>query len=252
MLTYNQFLGGSIIFESKDLVSTIERLETGYRELEKQGLPDALNTQHVVANTPMGKCYIISFLWGSPDCDAGHRYVDMISALGTLLYNGVKETMIPEWLKESEAFVPKSAHGCNYSVNVREMTDEVVQIIGREVLKMPDDPAAVFSTHQLRGPSAKQNDESVFATRTPHYLFDLVAISSDPRRARVSWDWAEHFRDALRSSDSLNVLPTTYIPLTPPVEASLEMIYQENRDKLVEIKRKYDPNNVFKHALLEF
>ena len=124
--------------------------------------------------------------------------------------------------------------------------------MAQEIPKMPDDPATIFSTHQLRRPSAKTNDESVFGARTPHYLFDLVSISSDAGRARISWDWAKNFRDALQSSDPQNVLPTTYICLTHPAEASLEMIYQENRDKLVEIKKRYDPDNVFRHALPQF
>ena len=124
--------------------------------------------------------------------------------------------------------------------------------MAQEIPKMPDDPATVFSTHQLRGLSAKTNDESVFGARTPHYLLDLVATSSDAGRARISWEWAENFRNALQSSDPENVLPTTYICLTHPAEASLEIIYQENRDKLVEIKKRYDPDNVFRHALPEF
>jgi hypothetical protein len=217
-----------------------------------QGLPGALNAQHVVANTPMGKCFTVSFLWSSSDCDEGRKSVDKISTLGMLLYSEVKETTIQEWLKESEAFVPMSAYGCNCSVNVREMTDEVVKIIAREILKMPDDPSTVFSTHQLRGPPAKTNGESFFGARAPHYLFDLVATSSDAGRARISWDWAKNFRDALQSFDPQNILPTTYICLTHPAEADLHIIYQENGDKLVETKRRYDPNNVFKHVLPKF
>ena len=103
----------------------------------KQGLPDALNVQHVVANTPMGKCFTVSLLWSSSDCDEGRQHVDEISTLGTPRYSGVKETTIPEWLKESEAFVPKSAYGCNCSVNVREMTNEVVRIVSKSLGIIP-------------------------------------------------------------------------------------------------------------------
>jgi len=64
--------------------------------------------------------------------------------------------------------------------------------------------------------------------------------------------WAKHYGNSLASSDPQNVLSATYITLTPPAEASLKVIYQENRDKLVEIEKKYDPNIVFTHALPKF
>ncbi len=220
--------------------------------MTKQGLPDALNAQRVIVNTPKGKCFTIGFLWSSPDHHEGRRYVEKIATLGTPLHSGVREKTIPEWLIESDAFVPKTAYGSNCSVNVREITDEVVQIMGRELLKMPNDPATVFHTHQVRGPSGEKNNDSCFSARSPHYLMYIVAISNDANRARISWEWAKHFREALQSSDPQNVLPTNFICSTSPAEASLEMIYQEHRDKMVETKERYDPRNVFKHALPRF
>lgn len=155
-------------------------------------------------------------------------------------------------MKEGEAFVPKSAYGCNLSVNVRELTNEVNQVIGEQILKMPNDPATLLTIQELRGPSTSPRDDSVFGTRTPHYIVEFIATSSDAIRAPEAWKWANDFREALKGTDLQNVLPSTYISLTPPAEASLEMIYQEYRDKVVEMKERYDPKNVFKHALPNF
>lgn len=217
--------------------------------MAKEGLPDALNVQHVVANTPMGRCFTASVTWSSWDFDKGRQYVERLSSFGTVLNNGVKEMSILEWLKESETLVPKSAYGRSISVYVIELTDEVVKITGQEVSKMPNDRSTLFSTHELRGPSAKANEESVFSARTPHFLIELIATSSDAERADRALEWASSSQDALRRTDLNNVLPMTYISLTPPEESKLETIYQEYRDKLVKIKKRYDPDNVFRHAL---
>jgi hypothetical protein len=57
-----------------------------------------------------------------------------MSSLGNVRFSGAKETTIPAWMKEGEAFVPKSAYGCNLSVNVRELMGEVNQVIVEQVL----------------------------------------------------------------------------------------------------------------------
>jgi hypothetical protein len=87
---------------------------------------------------------------------------------------------------------------------------------------------------------------------TPHYIIEFISTSSEASRAPEAWEWATGFREALKGADPQNVLPTTYILLTPPAEATLEMIYQEYRDRLVEVKERYDPKNAFKHVLPNF
>ena len=200
----------------------------------------------------MGRAFIVGFVWSSSDFEEGRQWLEKISSLGNVLFSNVKETTIPEWMKEGEAFVPKSAYGCNLSVNVRELTEEVNQVIAEQVLKMPNDPATLFKIQDLRGPSASPRDDSVFGTRTPHYIIEFISTSSEASLAPEAWEWAIGFREALKGTDAQNVLPTAYISLTPPAEATLEMVYQEYRDKLVEIKERYDPKNIFKHALPNF
>jgi hypothetical protein len=178
--------------------------------------------------------------------------LDKISLLGNVLFSRVKKTTTPEWMKGGEPFVPKFAYGCNLSVNVRELTEDVNQVIAEQALKMPNDPATLLTILELRGPSASPRKDPVFGTRTPHYIVEFIVTSSDASRSPGAWEWANGFREALKRTNPRNILLTTYISLTPPAEASLEMIYQEYRDKLVEIKERYDPKFMFKHALPNF
>jgi hypothetical protein len=52
----------------------------------------------------------------------------------------------------------------------------------------------------------------------------------------------------LLSTEARNILPSTYINLTPPGRTTLEQIYGENFASVMELKQKYDPHNVFKLA----
>ena len=247
-----QILGGMLLFQSNDMSSTIQNFTAGYNAFAKKGLPAALGIQQHILNTPMGKCFAVSFLWSSSDLDEGRKNLDQIASFGTVLFNGVKETTVPEWMDDNATFLPKVVHGRSCTISLRKLTDEIISIIGREVAGMPEDPATFFSIHHLRGPSETARLKSVFGVREAHYCFEFIATAVDATRTEEVWDWAVGFRAALRKSDRQNILTSTYISLDPPAEANSAAIYGDNWEKLVEIKKEYDPKNVFKHALPKF
>lgn len=247
-----QVLAGVIVFDSTNMTSTIKKFSEGYQAMEKKGLPAALGIQRSIVVTPMGKCFIAGFMWSSPDLDEGRRYLEEISSLGTVIHNGVEVTTVPPWQQGGDSFCPKSAHGGLCTINIRDFTNEANEVIGEAAAKMPDDPYCLMSFHQLRGPSAQANNESVFGTRTPHYMVEFIGLSHDSDKAKQTWDWAVGSRDALRQTDSENILPSMYIAITPPSEATPEVSYGDNWSKLAGIKKRYDFNNMFKHALPRF
>jgi Berberine and berberine like len=241
-----------IVFNSSELTSTIQTFTAGYEALAKKGLPAGLGIQQNIFNTLMGRCFAVGFLWSSPDLDTGRQYLDQIASFGQVVHNSVTETTIPVWMDDITKFAPKESYGSTCTINLRKLTEEVNIVIGQEIAKMPDDPSTLLVIHQLRGPSEAANADSVFGARAAHYCLEFVATSSDQERTKVAWDWAVGFRDAIRKTNAQNILTATYISLTPPTEASSPAIYGENWDKLVEIKKQYDPKNVFKHALPKF
>jgi Berberine and berberine like len=241
-----------VVFNSKEMTSTIQNFTAGYEGLVEEGLPAALGIQQNVLNTPMGKCFAIGFMWSSPDLDTGRKYLDQIASFGQVIFNGVKETTILEWMDGIAMFAPKVAYGRNCTISLHKLTEEAITVIGREIASMPEDRSTLLSIHQLRGSSEAANTNSVFGARTAHYCLEFIATSSEPERTQAVWDWAVRFRDAMRRTDAQNILTSTYISLTPPTEANAPAIYGDNWEKLVEIKRQYDPKNVFKHALPKF
>jgi hypothetical protein len=58
-------------------------------------------------------------------------------------------------------------------------------------------------------------------------------------------DWAATFIAELKKMDPKNILPGTYISLTPPGSNSSANIFGSNYESLLELKRKYDPEGTF-------
>ncbi|KAI1878353.1 uncharacterized protein JN550_000535 [Neoarthrinium moseri] len=248
-----EVLGGVIVYKSQELSATLHMFSSGYKALAKNGLPKSLGIQQSVVNTPFGKALAVGFLWSSDDIETGRQWLDQVTPLGgEVALNTVKATTTPEWMAISTELPPKSAYGGNCTISVKEMTDEVVAVMAQEFAKMPDDPATLFSAHQLRGPSAAPRAGSVFSARTPHYVFEFIGTTSSPDRAQESWLWVTGFRDALRKTDPENLLETSYISLTPPAEARCSTIYGSQWQRLVELKNRYDPRNIFCYSLAQF
>jgi FAD/FMN-containing dehydrogenase len=67
--------------------------------------------------------------------------------------------------------------------------------------------------------------------------------------AKKSLEWITRFYNDLSGTDADNILPGTYISLTPPEKLDLSRIYGSNYKTVLDLKREYDPHNVFKLAV---
>jgi hypothetical protein len=207
----------------------------------------------MVVNSPHGKAMGLGFMWSSEDVATGATWLAKFETLGTVLMNTVAVTKIPDWLHASAAFIPTNVFGKSRTHNLRELSSEVAAMIGSSLEKMPSDSATMFSIHELRGPSAVENAKSVFATRVPHFMLEILGIASTKENRDKSLEWATEIWKAVGQMDNDILLPGTYISLDPQDLPSdsfpLSKIYGSNDQEVLSLKRKYDPDNVFDLAV---
>jgi hypothetical protein len=88
-------------------------------------------------------------------------------------------------------------------------------------------------------------DATAFAHREARYAQVIAGIDPDPANAGAIRTWARDYYDALRPHG----LGGSYVNFLQGDEAQgeLEASYGDNWDRLVEIKRRYDPDNLFRH-----
>lgn len=189
------------------------------------------------------------FVWSSSDLESGRIYLNKLAALGKIAANTVVETTAPEWIKGSSALIPQHAYGGERTVTVRNLTNQVIEIIGRNIAKMPSDSATGFSIQECRGPSATPHPGSVFGTRKPHFVLEMIGSVANLESMNASQAWAATFRKELLQSSGNNLLPGTYISVTKPGDNSLSNIYGPNYQALLALKRKFDPKDVFNLAI---
>ncbi|MCJ1263251.1 hypothetical protein MMC22_003121 [Lobaria immixta] len=243
-------LAGVIFYHDTNISTAFKQYARGYNRLKGQGLPAALGVQPIVAGTPpLGKQFGVEFVWSSSDQKEGRVYLDKIAALGKVITNTVIETTVPEWITESSALVLPSVYGGDRTVSVRQLTEQVNEIIGKNIDKIPSDSGTAFSIHECRGPSARPNPQSVFGSREPHFVIELIGSAANPANLNATQAWAATFREELLRSSPANLLPGTYISLTQPGDTPLSKIYGPNYQTLLALKREFDPQDVFNLAV---
>ena len=237
-----------IIYDSTDIAATVQNFSSGYQKLSTEGLPPALCAQQVVMNSPHGKVFACAFIWGSDDHETGQAYLDKIASLGNVVMNTVGPNTVAGYLQFLKAIVPPNAYGSIETISIRELNPEAIAVIARNMKEMPSVDGASFVMHELRGPSAAPNSESVFGSRESHFVLEIIKTVAKKTDLKMAEDWADTFISEVRKTDPRNILPGTYISVTPPGSNSFENIFGSNYETILEMKRKHDPEGTFELA----
>ena len=78
-------------------------------------------------------------------------------------------------------------------------------------------------------------------------MVEILGVSGAEEDAEECGAWAEAFGRELRAAEG--ALEGTYMSLTAEDTVDLAKIYGEKLPRLLELKRKFDPENVFKNAV---
>ncbi|KAE9375645.1 D-lactate dehydrogenase [Stipitochalara longipes BDJ] len=246
-------LAGSLFYASRDLIATFKTFNLGYQELSAEGLPPQLTLNQTVVNTPQGRAFGVHFAWSSEDETTGRHWLQKIEELGHVVKNMISVTTIPAWIQETARFTPTGFYGEARTHNIRQLTDQAMEIIGRSLEKMPADPGCMFAIHDMRGGALKSGSASVFGTRDPHFLLEILGGAVMEQNREQAIDWSTSLWQDLQHIDPGYLLPSTYISLDRPSEtpgqASLSKIFGSNDQEVLTLKEVYDPDDVFDLAL---
>ncbi|KAB8223979.1 hypothetical protein BDV33DRAFT_227775 [Aspergillus novoparasiticus] len=242
------FLAGAILFDSQHISKAFADFNTGYQKLLHNGIPKQLTVQQAVFNAPPGRVFAVLVAWSGQDIEEGKYWSNQIASLAPLLMSTVAETTIPEWFTGNAALVPSHVYGSSRTLNLHNITLEVAEAIGRNLTTLPSDPGTMISVHQLRGPSAAPKDNSVFATREPHYMLEILGFATVEDRKGEAEKWASDITEAVSKTDAGNILPTTYISLYSAPEHEVDPLiqfYGSHAEEILSLKKEYDPKAFF-------
>ena len=112
-------------------------------------------------------------------------------------------------------------------------------------------PGCAIFTHEFKGAASRvPSGTTAFGLRRDHVLVEILAAFVDRFDKLEERRHRQWVRDTLRAFDPM-ALPGGY-PNLLPVDAEADRVtksYGGNVERLIEAKRRYDPDNIFRSAI---
>ncbi len=218
-----------------------------FRELTSAA-PDELASGLVLISLPDGTPVAGIVLCYSGPLAEGERVLKPLRAFGPPLMDQIGPIPYTAAQQLIDAFYPAGLHSYWKSSFLREISDEAIDTMVAYCAKRPSPMCHGLIEHQLGGAVSRADREATaFAHRDVEYCFTALGVCSDPAEAEKCARWAREFWEAMQPCSTGGVY-VNY--LGREAEEGAERIKAaygpEKYARLVALKNKYDPANLFR------
>ena len=204
--------------------------------------PDELGIAVGTANLPQGPAIITPICYFGPE-EEGERVLGPLRRFGPPMADGVRKMKFDEALSMLDASLPPGLHNYWRSSYFRDLSDDMIDTILSKIADAPS-PLSRFFIEVLSGEATrKRPGDTAFPVRSKMYNFLFLGIWQDPGATTENMDWVHASWESIRPFLSSHVY-VNY--LSQEGQERVRAAYGENYERLVAVKRKYDPTNLFR------
>ncbi|HYY44713.1 MAG TPA: FAD-binding oxidoreductase [Actinomycetota bacterium] len=216
---------------------------------EAEAAPEELSAiANVMAAPPMpflppearGRLVIMAIMVYAGEVEAGERAVAPFRALAEPMADMVKPMRYPEIYPPEDDYHPTAVARTMFVDSVDHAAAETIA----EYLRDSDAPMRVAQLRVLGGAMARvPSDATAFAHRSSRLMANVAAFYERPDEVAAREAWVNDFAAALHTGDS-----GAYVGfLGEEGEERVHAAYPgATWERLVEVKRRYDPTNLFR------
>jgi FAD/FMN-containing dehydrogenase len=239
----DKILAGVIVFP----LSQAEAVWRGYREIISTA-PDELSARAGEVPGPGGSpVMIVAPIWTGAAAD-GEKYVSRFESLGTSIATRIAPMSFADLVSLSDAEIVNGRHHALRSRWLADFPGEAISAVIAAGARRTS-PYSFLVLHYLHGPATRvAPDATAFCQRRNHFMMEIGAAwaANSNGEATRHREWARDLSAALAPF----ALPGGYANfLTPDNHEQIELAYGNNARRLRELKRKFDPDNVFSSAI---
>jgi FAD/FMN-containing dehydrogenase len=211
-------------------------------------MPDEFSVQVGIAAGPDGAfAVLVAPVWSGAPEDS-RRHLAPFLKLGTLLAGTVERKSYGGLLSMFDGHI---VNGLRVHMETCWLDALDSDSIDAFVLAMTNavSPGCAILTHEFKGAACRvAEDATAFGLRRAHILIEVLAMfpdSAEMREAQRHAAWARQTREAFAGA-----LPGGYPNLLARDDAARASVsYGGNAERLIKVKRCYDPDNVFSSAI---
>lgn len=222
-----------------------------YREF-MTGAPDELQCFAFFLHTPpvdpfpeeyqgRGACALIACYSG--DLEQGRNILAPLDQFGNPFFKFLAPTDYTSLQKSFDPGMPKGLRWYTRAHYLPRLTDKTIDIITRFTAPLPGKSTMVY-LEPVGGATGRVDPAATaFPHRDAAYSLHIFPGWTDPGEDRENITWAKTFHEAMQKESTGGV----YVNLMGHDEKSrIKAAYGKNFDRLSEIKKKWDPDNILR------
>ena len=214
--------------------------------------PDELSCWTVMRQAPPlpflsadwhGKEVLVLALCYCGNVKNGEQATARLRSIGNPIASHLGPNPFAGWQQAFDPLLTPGARNYWKSHDVAELSDAAIEILVPAIANLPGPECEVF-TADVSGAAARIGaDATAFPQRRPHFVMNVHARWRDAGMDQTCIGWARKLFEAM----SPHATGTAYVNFMPGDESErVEAAYGANFERLAQIKRRYDPSNLFR------
>jgi len=222
-----------------------------FRRIAKEA-PDELTTWVVMRKAPPlpflpaewhGKEVMIFAACYSGDIQEGEKAMKGLRALGKPIVDVISPHPFAGWQAAFDPLLTPGARNYWKSHDFTDLSDDAVKVIVDAVRTLPSPECEVFIAHVGGAMARVAPDGTAWTNRNAHFIMNVHTRWRDPGQDTACIAWARRLFDAAAPFASGSVYVNF---MSGDEEDRVENAYGTNYSRLAGIKRRYDPDNLFR------
>jgi hypothetical protein len=207
------------------------------------GCPDELCTTASVGVTPDGDGVVgVSVCYCGPT-DEGERLLRPLREFGSPLADNIQPMAYTTLQSAHDAGFPPGRRHYWKSSYLKDLSDEAIEVMVGFVSEMPSASTGV-GLQQMHGAASRVDPTATaFPHRDEHYDFLILSQWADPAESERNVEWTRSFFEAMEPYFEEGVYVNN---LGDEGEDRVKAAYGANYERLLALKGKYDPTNLFR------
>jgi FAD/FMN-containing dehydrogenase len=233
-----ELLAGLLLYP----VSMATKVLAFYREFT-QTAPDALTVWAILLTAADGAHMLALLVCYDGSGTAAQRAVQPLRDFGPPLADHLGPMSYREVQTLFDGAFPAGRQSSWKSSYLTELSDDAIETMVTQFATVPSPQSAVLVEHLGGAVSRVGNDETAFSDRDALFSFLIVSVWPDATHSAQNILWTDECWQAMQPFASGGVY-VNYLGEEGPER--VKAAYGRNYDRLVAVKNKYDPTNLFR------
>lgn len=189
-----------------------------------------------------GKEVVVLAIFYAGNIAEGQKLIDPIRKFGDLVGEHVGPQPYVQWQQAFDPLLTPGARNYWKSHNFTELKDAALDTMISFGNKLPSPHCEIFIAALSGAPNRVASDATAYAHRNAKYVLNVHGRWENPSQDKECVEWSrELFRATLPYASA-----GAYVNfMTDDEEARISSAYGSNFDRLAQVKKKYDPENLF-------